>query len=92
MVAEFQHDRLDQMLYGFLQFPYQETHADHITKQTWCKLASGEGKPDYIVRAMASMAARFASWDACGSPLVTSAKGNSTNFLANYFCFNLKNI
>jgi hypothetical protein len=24
--------------------------------------------------------------------LVTSAKGNSTNFLANYFCFNLKNI
>jgi hypothetical protein len=27
-IAEFQQDRLDQMLYGFLQFPYQETHAD----------------------------------------------------------------
>jgi hypothetical protein len=28
MVAEFQHGRLDQMLYGFLQFPCQERHAD----------------------------------------------------------------
>jgi hypothetical protein len=28
MVAEFQQDRLDQMLYGFLQFPCQERHAD----------------------------------------------------------------
>jgi hypothetical protein len=73
MVAEFQQDRLDQMLYDFLQFPCQETHAYHKTKQSWCKLASGEGKPDYIVRDMVSMAARFASWDALRVSLVTSS-------------------
>jgi hypothetical protein len=55
MVVEFRQDCLDQMLSGFLQFPYQETHRLK-TKQSCSKLASAEGKQDYIMKDMASMA------------------------------------
>jgi hypothetical protein len=76
MVVEFRQDCLDQMLSGFLQFPYQETHRLK-TKQSCSKLASAEGKQDYIMKDMASMAKRFASWDALRVSYVTSSTEGS---------------